>query len=322
MLCLTDSVTSLYELYFLWYSGWKTPADILNIFLKCGKNTCLEEGAGWSLGEKETPRGHRQVEDVFQPTLTSRGHKNYLPLAHVFLASVILFLPLRHILDLKFLLYIWALSGSVCACVDLCTYVCAHVYVCEHACTYVHVHACLYAYVCGLVCICAHIWVLVHMCILCVCVCTHLCLYICTHTHVLMCMCVHTCVCLCVCMYSHPFKFVHMCMCAHVCACMCTYWCMLVHMCLYEYMCMHICVYVFLCPCVCCRMVSPGMTYLSLSWAAGSSDYPHDTCTRLGPLTSFMKVGEGLIGSCLLPNDGWTVNVNGCLEPEVQCSSL
>lgn len=139
-----------------------------------------------------------------------------------------------------------------CACLPLC--IC--VWTCVHMCT--HMSACVYVYTCLYVC-------------------THLCLYICMHTYVLMCMCVHICVCLCVCMYSHPFKFVYMCMCAHVCACMCTYWCMLIHMCLYEYMCVHICVYVFLCLCVCCRMVSPGMTYLSLSWAAGSSDYTHDT---------------------------------------------
>lgn len=223
-------------------------------FWNTARTLAWKGGGRLITGRKENTHGSQASEDVFQPTLTSRGHKGRLPLAHVFLTSVILFLPLRHILDLKFLLYFWALSGSVCACVYLCTCVCSCV------CVYMHVPLCTCVRVCGLVFTCTH---------------TGSCVYVCAC--LIICACMNICVCIYVCMFF----------CAYVGA---VEWCPL------------------------------GMSYVLFSWVAGSSDYPQDTCAGLGPLTSFMEVGEGLIGPCLLPNDVWTVN--GCLEWEIQCSYL
>lgn len=194
----------------------------------------------------------------------------------------------------------------VCTCMYLCTYLplCTCVWACVQ-CTHTWVLECMCVHMFILLCMCLHMWILIYMCVHNVCayvyVCSHMCMLVCMHVLTSLQVCSHVYVCTHVCLYVHIPMYAWSCVCMNIYVCI--------------YVCMSFCAYV--CAVEWCP---PGMTYPLLSWAAGSSDYPQDTCTGLGPLTSFMEVGEGLIGPCLLPNDVWTVN--GCLERKIQCSCL
>lgn len=134
--------------------------------------TLAWKGGRLITGRKENTHGSQASEDVLQLTFTSRGHKGYLPLAHVFLTSVILFLPLRHI-------WIWNFFSISEHYLDLCVLVCTYVHVCAH------VYVCTCMWVCGLVFTCTHMGSCVYVC-----------------AFLITCACMNICVCIYVCMFS------------------------------------------------------------------------------------------------------------------------